>query len=453
MPQSGCRVSGELDTASNFVQVSPMSFYARSCFVSVSIASAVALSIAVVPACSGSTPNGGFGAAPSLADAGSDRESPTPPPPAPIDLSDAASIGNLAVELSGVTYAPNGTLPIGNTLVYVSSSEPAPQPTAAFCDKCVELEEGRFTYSKPNGAFTLTTSLPQGTSYLVVQKGQFRRTRKLTVTAAGKVSVGKADSTLPGKTDAAKGDFAPTMAILKDATDFDKIDESLSKLGITQFDIFTDRTMLDNLARMQAYQIVFIPCGSNDDERSRQPLSRGNLGKYVRGGGRLYVTDWSYEFVRQPFGGFLKFAPSNGSDLANPPPPSFGDDTVGEYDGAATVNDTGLRDWLAATGDTAFPLKGNYTQINAVNTLPGRDENGADVLITPKVWMSVETANAGVKPSTVSFGDTCGRVLFSTYHTEGSVGGGSGTLLPQEKALLYTLLEVTVCVGKPPQVN
>jgi hypothetical protein len=234
------------------------------------------------------------------------------------------------------------------------------------------------------------------------------------VTAAGKRSVAKADSTLPGKTDAAKGDFAPTMAILKDSNDFDKIDESLTKLGITQFDVFTDRTMLDNLARMQTYQIVFIPCGSNNDERSRQPLSRGNLVKYVRGGGRLYVTDWSYEFVRQPFGGFLKFAPASGSDLPNPPLPAFGDDIVDEYDGAATVNDTGLRDWLAATGDNSFPLKGNYTQVNAVNTLPGRDENGADVLITPKVWMSVATAAAGVKPSTVSFGDTCGRVLFST---------------------------------------
>ena len=37
-------------------------------------------------------------------------------------------------------------------------------------------------------------------------------------------------------------------------------------------------------------------------------------------------------------------------------------------------------------------------------------------------------------------------MLFSTYHTEGTGGPG---LLEQEKALLYVLLEVGVCVGTP----
>ena len=50
-------------------------------------------------------------------------------------------------------------------------------------------------------------------------------------------------------------------------------------------------------------------------------------------------------------------------------------------------------------------------------------------------------------PATISFEDHCGRVLFSTYHTEGNAD--DATLLPQEKALLYVLLEVGVCVGEP----
>ena len=56
----------------------------------------------------------------------------------------------------------------------------------------------------------------------------------------------------------------------------------------------------------------------------------------------------------------------------------------------------------------------------------------------------------GTGPSTVSFDSQCGRVLFSTYHAE---GGETDALLAQEKALLFILLEVGVCVGQqqPPR--
>ena len=47
----------------------------------------------------------------------------------------------------------------------------------------------------------------------------------------------------------------------------------------------------------------------------------------------------------------------------------------------------------------------------------------------------------------MSFEQKCGRVLFSTYHAEGD---STSTLLAQEKALLYVLLEVGVCVGELP---
>ena len=53
----------------------------------------------------------------------------------------------------------------------------------------------------------------------------------------------------------------------------------------------------------------------------------------------------------------------------------------------------------------------------------------------------------GTGPSTVSFDNQCGRVLFSTYHAE---GGEADALLAQEKALLFILLEVGVCIGEQP---
>jgi hypothetical protein len=73
--------------------------------------------------------------------------------------------------------------------------------------------------------------------------------------------------------------------------------------------------------------------------------------------------------------------------------------------------------------------------------------------VTPKVWVTAQQGtSSAVAPTTVSFQNQCGRVLFSTYHTESGFGG-STTLLAQEKALLYVLLEVGVCVGDRPGVH
>lgn len=104
-------------------------------------------------------------------------------------------------------------------------------------------------------------------------------------------------------------------------------------------------------------------------------------------------------------------------------------------------------------------MKGNWTKLTSINTRPGLDEKGNDVDVTPKVWVTAKSgSSSAVTPTTVSFQNKCGRVLFSTYHTESSVGGlggggGGTTLLAQEKALLYVLLEVGVCVGERPGVK
>lgn len=49
------------------------------------------------------------------------------------------------------------------------------------------------------------------------------------------------------------------------------------------------------------------------------------------------------------------------------------------------------------------------------------------------------------RPATVSFEHGCGRVLFSSYHTEPF----SNDLTPQERALLGVLLEASVCNDSP----
>jgi hypothetical protein len=105
---------------------------------------------------------------------------------------------------------------------------------------------------------------------------------------------------------------------------------------------------------------------------------------------------------------------------------------------------------MNAIGEGNAQLEKNYIGISATAPQPGVDENGNAVTITPKVWAST-MVGSGPKVATVSFQDRCGRVMYSTYHAEGTDNGGSKTLLAQEKALFHVLLEVSACVGaKPP---
>jgi hypothetical protein len=353
----------------------------------------------------------------------------------PTGLGGEAGAPLVSAVLKGKTYAPNGTLPMGNTLIYVTSKAPEPIPAGAYCDECVTLPEGTFGSSSPDGTFEIPVEVPPGKSFLVVQKGQFRRVREIEVDEEGGViELSKDDTTLPARSDPSRGDDVPRMLVVKDIYEFDEIDESLSKLGIQGVQVMNDRQVLNDLDRLMSYHVVFIPCGDNEDPLAQSPQVLDNLRAYAAAGGKLYVTDYSYEFVRQPFPGFITW--QGESD-------SIGSATQSKWSAAASVTDPDLAAWLGATGDADFSVVGNYTSILGVDPQPGLDPKGEEIAITPKVWVSAERPT-GTVPTTVSFEHQCGRVLFSTYHTENDFGP---TLHAQEKALLYVLLEVGVCVG------
>lgn len=105
--------------------------------------------------------------------------------------------------------------------------------------------------------------------------------------------------------------------------------------------------------------------------------------------------------------------------------------------------DPDLAAWLGAQGITSPTFEKAYTRIKALHSVDTTDLNGQPTTVTPKTWISGQTPN-GDRPLTISFEQQCGRVLFSTYHSESSSG-----LLPQELALLYVQLEVGVCIDDP----
>jgi hypothetical protein len=56
------------------------------------------------------------------------------------------------------------------------------------------------------------------------------------------------------------------------------------------------------------FDIVFLNCGNNYEfEILNSPDNLTQLQAYVNAGGRLYVTDLSYDFVEQPFPQVMRF--------------------------------------------------------------------------------------------------------------------------------------------------
>lgn len=364
-----------------------------------------------------------------------------------------STVGNI----NGVVRAPEGTIPIHDALIYLTKTDPAPIPQEVFCDSCIELADGQpYALSNPDGTFQIN-EITTGVWKMVVQKGAFRRVREITV-VEGDTLLDLSLTTLPGMNGA--GDDIPKMAVVfGDA--FDKIENTLAKLGLgsvdtygdlvggtEQFDLYSYATalgegsnLLTNYADLSKYHIVFFPCSTDAEDYLTNTTVLENLRNYVTAGGRLYVTDWAYEVLNRAFPDPITWIDDDGT---------MGSAQGSIYDAPASVSDPGLVDWLIAQGIGAFDLVDNWTQVASVQSYQAPDENGTTTTFDPTVWVNGDIPSVGVRPATLSFQYGCGRALFSTYHTEGENDQG---LMPQEKALLYILLETAVCIGdiEPPK--
>ena len=380
--------------------------------------------------------------------------------------------GPTAAHLKGKVFAPEGSIPISGALVYVDATPPPAIPDGVYCDQCVHLGSGiAFTTTSPDGSFDLGTDAV-GEGYLVVQKGAFRRVRKLTV-QKGEQDVPKELTTMPAKMDKQSGDDIPKIAIVLGA--WDPIELVLARMGLeakitkdflgksqvlsqdaTAFAIYglhgfgeqsphpTPITLLTTPSEIEKYHMVFIPCSGStnfggdgpqcDGVFAFDPKVNSTLDGFVKKGGRVYASDWSYEYVRQVFPGFVSW--KGQTDVIGSACMGGGGDQ------AAPPVDPGLAAWLTAQGQTLDTVKDAWTGIDGVHPTADKDPNGMPVTETPKVWVHADGA-----PATTSFKHGCGRVLYTTYHTQ-PTSESNGPLEPQALSLLYLILEIGVCVDE-----
>ena len=401
-------------------------------------------------------------------------------------------------KVSGIVWAPGNApgmvpmreeIPVFGASVRLEVNRPEPIPQNAFCERCID-QGGWSTTSSHQGEFVLENVSP-GTYWLVVEKGQFRHEEQIVLEDGAVVELTDAQTTLPGVHNPAEGNWVPRIALATGSSD--ELEDVIGKMGIGTVDSdgvfqlasgasaidFYDNDgrddlemvgsltdLVSDLSRMLQYHIIFIPCASGGDTSAlqNQQVLR-NIRDYVSAGGKLYVTDWSGEwhdnvFPEQVTLGDGEDTPADAYNRSNDTwvTSRFGDANGSLYTSEnAEAADEDLFAWLNGQyGPNADEVKetfdasnmefeGNWNTIEDLTSVQiGVDDEGLPVMDTPKAYIIGGNGNSSnKKPLTVTYEPTgCGRVLYSTYHTTNNSHEG---LAPQERVLLYLIMEIGEC--------
>lgn len=384
---------------------------------------------------------------------------------------------------------PGQEIPISGALVYVSTAQPLPIPEGVYCEPCVATPEGG-VLTAADGSFTLDVA--PGSYWLIIQKGQYRLDQMVTL-GNGVMSLPANQTTMPSQWNPAAGMYMPRVAMAQGTND--NIEDILAKLGIgtlsgdayggpigdngaTEIEVYqysgtgagTVDFLLRNIDEMRKYHIIFFPCAvsmSGIDTQLSDQTVLANIRKYVQEGGKLYVTDWSGELADRAFPHQIELGDA-GADSEGTYDPVALTGTLtatGDADGFlydlpdGKAVDQGLHDWLALqTGPSENGTVGMYNAdnfevtdlwnwIKKLNPVQiALDDQGQPIYDTPKPWVT-GTGDGGVKPIAVTYQPTgCGKVLYTAFQTANAEHMG---LFPQERVLLYLIMEIQTCSDNP----
>ena len=398
--------------------------------------------------------------------------------------------GGGTTTISGTVFAPNGTLPLYDAIVYVPSSPVAPFPEGVTCDRCDGKVSGDplvWAISGADGRFTLKDAPWGGGVPLVVQIGKWRRQVTLpSVTACQPNAVDGALTRLPRNH--TEGDL-PKMAIATGR--LDPMECLLLKVGLdaaeiqptgagTRVELFTaahqpGTTMpgakpatelyasLENLLR---YDLVLFPCEGAEYAQDATDL----VARYVNQGGRLFTTHYSYDWLTyagSPFNAITLTKVNGGWDKNQTDFP-LSDSTVSPANLVTSFpKGAAFAQWLVTAGVASAPSTLGLQQLR-------HDIDDVDPMYA-QAWAtdSMSDGKPGVAHLTFNTPidatcniDTgcsyCGRVVFSDFHVAQSEATPlqpfptacvPGPLTDQEKALAFMLFDLSSCVqsdGDPP---
>ena len=387
--------------------------------------------------------------------------------------------------------APGQEIPIAGALVWITTAKPEPIPAGVYCEECVPTPQGG-VLTAADGSFKL--EVEPGNYWLIIQKGQFRIEQMMGL-SLGATALPANATTLPSQWKPEAGLYMPKVALVQGTND--DIEDILGKIGfgtmsgstfgnpmgengseIAIYDYSNPTgpngvmTLLGNIVEMRKYHIIFFPCAVTmsgiNTELSNQTIL-ANIRRYVSEGGKLYVTDWSGEIADRAFPQQIELGDSGADSVGTYDPMTFagtltssGDADGGLYNsGDGKAVDTDLASWLGLQmgpqengtsglyNPNQFEVTDNWNWINKLNpVMIGTDMQGMPVYDAPKAWVTGSSPNSGgPKPQAVTYEPTgCGKVLYTTFQT--AVGGHVG-LYPQERILIYLIMEIQTCSDNP----
>jgi hypothetical protein len=231
--------------------------------------------------------------------------------------------------------------------------------------------------------------------------------------------------------------------------------------------------LLGSIEEMRKYHIIFFPCATSmsgiDTQLSDQAIL-ANIRRYVSEGGKLYVTDWSGELADRAFPQQIELGDAGADSAGTYDPTTFTGTltTTGDADGNLYESPDGkaidpdLNAWLGlqmgpqengATGlynPNSFEVTDNWNWVKKLNpVMIGTDMMGLPVYDMPKAWVTGSSPAAGAtnKPLAVTYEPAgCGKVLFTTFQTANAPHVG---LYPQERILIYLIMEIQTCSDNP----
>ena len=397
-----------------------------------------------------------------------------------------------ATTLTGKVFAPNGTLPLYNAIVYIPNSTPAAFTDGVTCDRCNGSVSGDpvvITTTDSSGSFTLT-NVPVGANIpLVIQLGKWRVQKTIAnVPSCTSTALDAGTTSLPKNH--TEGDI-PKMAIVTGSAD--PLECLLLKIGLDASEITEpggggriafykghnspgttmsgntpDGTMLyGNATELMKYDVLMLPCeGSQFD----QSAGTANVASYVNAGGRVFTTHYSYDWWSYTNSPFLKVATPLKNGLWPVKQKDYYNFTISGVINTMFPKGMAFAQWLIAAGATS-PM-GSLDIVQGRHDLTGVDPMYAQDWInydfnTPPAGATNVNGGAGVMhltfntpldapPDDMGVPQYCGRAVFSDFHVTADALTGNSTTFPgacktaaltdQEKALAFMLFDLSSCV-------
>jgi len=376
-----------------------------------------------------------------------------------VDANDGPKDAPCPTSVSGTVYAPNGTLPLYNVLVYIPQADPPAFPAGVQCGSCAQGIPGgaiASTQTDFQGKFKLE-GVPEGTNIpLIITTGKWRR--KFTVPLVTKCQdTAMGDGSLRLPKNRTEGDM-PKIAQVTGGCD--ALACVLSKMGIDSTEFGSSSTgpqavtfyngdgglspgsaqpataLWGDLNELRKFDLVINSCECS--EHNENKTTPDFLKQYADMGGRVFGSHFHYTWSKNLIPSWQSTANWNSGDFATP-------DLVDTTHPAGTA----LAQWLVTVGASTtmgqIPLTVKTYNASTVNppTVRWLYSSGANPTTH---YLSFQT------PVGVASENQCGKVVYAGMHVSSSSSvdssfpsGCSGGLTPDEKALVFLLFDLQSC--------